>query len=181
MFEPFNLKSTKHLIIEIKAKCEDQGKIRDLLKARQADFKGLDHQIDTYFKVNHGRLKLREGNIENYLIFYERANQKGPKQSESTLYEIAPGASLKDLLVKSLGVLAVVDKQREIYFINNVKFHLDQVQRLGAFVEIEAIDATGNIGLEKLREQCSYYLALFGIKDSDLLADSYSDQIIGPK
>ena len=49
----------KHLNIEIKAKCSDHEKIRDLLKSCKADFKGLDHQVDTYFKANHGRLKLR--------------------------------------------------------------------------------------------------------------------------
>jgi len=66
----------KHLNIEIKAKCNDQEKIRSVLKSRNADFKGTDHQIDTYFKVNNGRLKLREGNIENFLVFYEREDKK---------------------------------------------------------------------------------------------------------
>jgi predicted adenylyl cyclase CyaB len=171
----------KHLNIEIKAKCTNQEKIREMLISRKADFKGVDHQIDTYFVAPHGRLKLREGNIENHLIFYERENKKGPKQADIILYDSKPGSTLKDILTKSLGVLAVVDKKREIYFIDNVKFHLDVVENLGTFMEIEAIDSTGEIGKEKLLEQCNYYLELFGIQEADLLNDSYSDQILAQK
>jgi predicted adenylyl cyclase CyaB len=167
-----------HINIEIKARCADQDKIREILRSHKADFKGADHQIDTYFKVNNGRLKLREGNIENYLIFYERENKEGPKQSNVILYKSEPNSNLKELLIKSLGTLAVVDKKREIYFIDNVKFHVDTVRNLGTFTEIEAIDTTGNIGKEKLQEQCEYYLTLLGIQESDLLTNSYSDQIL---
>lgn len=167
-----------HINIEIKAKCSDQDKIRTILIAQKADFKGVDHQIDSYFKVNNGRLKLREGNIENYLIFYEREDMEGPKQSNVILLKSEPGSPLKEILEKSLGYLAVVDKQREIYFIENVKFHLDKVKDLETFVEIEAIDKEGNIGREKLLEQCQYYLKLFEIKDADLLTGSYSDLLL---
>ena len=62
-------------IIEIKAKSKTQEKVRDLLLANDAAFKGEDHQIDTYFNVANGRLKLREGNIENNLIHYIRENK----------------------------------------------------------------------------------------------------------
>lgn len=61
-------------IIEIKARCLDQDKVRNILIGENADFKGKDHQIDTYFNVHNGRLKLREGTIENNLIHYERPN-----------------------------------------------------------------------------------------------------------
>ena len=73
------------LNIEIKAKCSDLEKIRAILNSQQARFIGTDHQIDTYFKVNTGRLKLREGSIENALIHYNRPNQAGPKKSEIIL------------------------------------------------------------------------------------------------
>lgn len=164
--------------IEIKAKCSDQDRIRKILGSNSADFKGVDHQIDTYFNVNSGRLKLREGNIENHLVYYERENIKGPKESSTILFDSDPGSSLKEILSRSLGQLIVVDKKREIYFIGNVKFHLDTVKDLGTFVEIEAIDEKGDMGREKLLEQCSHFLALFKIKKEDLLADSYSDMLI---
>ena len=167
-----------HINIEIKARTTDQEKIRDILKTCGADFKGIDHQIDTYFKVTTGRLKLREGNIENHLIYYERENMVGPKKSSVMLYKNNPDSNLKEILIASLGVLVVVDKQREIYFIENVKFHLDIVVGLGTFVEIEAIDKDGSIGNEKLLKQCNYYLNLFNILKDDLIQNSYSDLIL---
>lgn len=167
-----------HLNVEIKAYCKNQEKIRDILRSKNADFKGLDHQIDTYFKVNFGRLKLREGNIENFLIFYDRENKEGPQESKVTLFKSDPKSTLKEILEKSLGILVVIDKQREIYFLDNVKFHLDNVKDLGNFVEIEAIDAAGNIGKEKLLKQCQEYMKLFDIQEKDLISESYSDLLL---
>lgn len=171
-------KSFKKINIEIKARAKNQERIREVLKSKNADFKGVDHQIDTYFKVNFGRLKLREGNIENYLIHYDREDKEGPKQSNVLLYNFKPGSSLKEILENSLGILVVVDKRREIYFIENVKFHIDDVKDLGLFIEIEAIDEKGDIGLEKLHEQCNFYLDLFNILKEDLVSISYSDLLL---
>jgi adenylate cyclase class 2 len=168
----------KHLNIEIKATCSDQEKVRDFLTSHHADSKGIYHQIDSYFNVNNGRLKLREGTIEKFLIFYEREDKEGPKQSNIILYPFDPNSSLKEILIRSLGLLVVVDKSREIYFIDNVKFHIDTVKNLGTFIEIEAIDSEGNIGKEKLLEQCNAYLSHFGIKESDLIPVSYSDLLL---
>ena len=122
-------------------------------------------------------MKLREGNIENYLVFYERENINGPKQTNVIIYENCQTSTLKDILTESLGKFVEVYKKREIFFIENVKFHLDTVKDLGTFVEIEAIDKDGDIGKDKLLEQCNYYLNLFGIDSKDLIANSYSDMI----
>lgn len=168
----------KHTNIEIKAKCTNHDKIREILKSRNADFKGTDHQIDTYFKVNRGRLKLREGNIENFLIYYERENKEEPKQSDIILFKSPSESSLKPILLNSCGILVIVDKKREIYFIRNVKFHIDTVCDLGTFMEIEAIDSDDSIGREKLLEQCNEYLKLFDISDKDLVSVSYSDLLL---
>ena len=168
----------KHSIIEIKAKCDKHQEARNIFKEKGADFEGLDHQIDTYFKVNTGRLKLREGNIENFLVFYERENKLGPKKSKALLYKSSPDSVLKQILIDSLGILTVVDKKREIYFIDNIKFHLDNVEGLGSFMEIEAIDKDGSIGEEKLLEQCQLYLKLFNISSDNLVSCSYSDLIL---
>ena len=92
---------------------------------------GEDHQVDTYFNVPNGRLKLREGNIEHALIFYERSNSATAKQSNVILYQHKPDTALKVILEKSLGIKTVVDKKRKIYFIDNVKFHFDVVEGLG--------------------------------------------------
>lgn len=167
-----------HVNIEIKARTDCADEIRELLKEQKADFKGIDQQVDTYFHVPNGRLKLRQGNIENHLIHYNRPDQEGPKQSDVTLHPVADGHSLKESLARALGILVVVDKRREISFIDNVKFHIDDVKGLGSFVEIEAIDKEGVIGKEKLLEQCHYYMELLRIKESDLVSDSYSDMLL---
>lgn len=163
--------------IEIKASCSDQDTIRDVLNIKHAQFRGEDHQVDTYFKVPHGRLKLREGNIENSLIFYERENIEGPKKSEVILIK-DPAPSLKEILSKALDIIVVVDKKREIYFIDNVKFHIDTVLGLGTFIEIEAIKEDSSKEETKLLEQCRFYLDLFGILREDLISDSYSDLLL---
>ena len=163
--------------IEIKARCNKPEFIRTILTEKGAVFKGIDHQIDTYFNVKSGRLKLREGNIENHLIHYHRVNQEGPKKSVVSLYQTQPDTTLKKILTDAIGIKVVVDKQRAIYYIDNVKFHLDVVQQLGNFVEIEAIDTDGTISEEQLQIQCADYLQLFQILPADLLAASYSDML----
>jgi adenylate cyclase class 2 len=167
-----------HHIIEIKARSTQQEKVREILTNKKAIFKGIDHQIDSYFNVPNGRLKLREGNIENHLIHYHRSNQEGPKLSEVSLYKTQPESSLKKILSDALGVLVVVDKQREIYFIDNVKFHIDTVKELGTFVEIEAIGNKGESSKEVLQEQCEHFIKLLKIEEKDLVAVSYSDLLL---
>lgn len=161
--------------VEIKAKCKEANKIEALLMAKNARYIGEDHQVDTYFNVANGRLKLREGSIENNLIHYKRSNQEGPKKSVVALYGSAPNSTLKEVLTRANGVKVVVDKRRKIFFIKNVKFHLDIVKNLGSFVEIEAIDKDGSINEEQLQEQCDFYMAYLGIESTDLIAVSYSD------
>jgi adenylate cyclase class 2 len=166
------------LNIEIKARCKNLDSIRHILNQSNAVLKGVDHQIDTYFDCRNGRLKLREGNIEHHLIHYDREDKAGPKRSLVTLFRPQPDSALKDILAKSLGILVVVDKKREIYFIDNIKFHLDTVIGLGSFVEIEAIDNSGDIGQEKLQQQCEDNIKLLGIQPDDLIEFSYSDMLL---
>jgi predicted adenylyl cyclase CyaB len=169
----------KVINIEIKARSDRNDHIRDLLRARNAEFRGEDHQVDTYFKSASGRLKLREGRIENNLIYYERPDHTDLKTSRCILFKTEPGSSLKKILEKSMGVIAIVDKIREIYFLDNVKIHLDHVSGLGTFVEIEAQSEEGDLGEDYLQEQCSALMKDFGIRRSDLLSHSYSDMISG--
>lgn len=178
VFANLPLQSMRRLNIEIKAHCRQPKKIRERLLENGAAFIGTDHQVDTYFRVSEGRLKLREGTIENALIHYRRANQTGPKKSEVLLYQPTDGKGLKALLTSALGILVIVDKKRAIFFIDNVKFHLDEVRELGAFVEIEAIDRNGETGEAQLRRQCEYYLGLLEVRSDDLVEVSYSDLII---
>jgi adenylate cyclase, class 2 len=163
---------------EFKASATDVDLLEKKLCELHPVFKGEDHQVDTYFNVTAGRLKLREGNIENALIHYERTDEAGAKQSNIILYEHEPSKALKDILVKTLGIKTVVDKIRRIYFIDNVKFHFDTVQGLGKFIEVEAIDRTGDIGVDKLKAQCRSYAELFDLQQDNYIANSYSDMLL---
>jgi adenylate cyclase, class 2 len=163
-----------HINYEFKAKCDDIEALESRLQIHNPRFVGTDHQVDTYFNVPNGRLKLREGTIENSLIHYDRTDTAGAKQSNVSLYHPS-NKSLKQVLEKALGVKIVVDKKRKIYFVDNVKFHFDEVKDLGSFVEVEAIDKDGTIGIEILKEQCSLYVQLFEISKEQFIAESYSD------
>jgi len=164
--------------IEFKAAAKELDVLENLLAQHNALFIGEDHQIDTYFNVQTGRLKLREGNIETALIHYERENFAGAKSSHVLLYQHLSDKTLKEILIKTLDIKVVVIKRRKIYFINNVKFHFDTVAGLGTFVEVEAIDKDGSIDKEKLQAQCDEYAAMFGIAAKDFCSLSYSDMIL---
>jgi adenylate cyclase class 2 len=162
---------------EFKARVTDLEEKEKLLLTLNPVFIGEDNQTDTYFNVPAGRLKLREGNIENSLIFYNRENTGGAKQSDVILYRHEPDSSLKDILVKVHGIKVAVIKKRRIYFIENVKFHFDRVEGLGTFMEVEAIDNTGTVNVEKLKEQCDHYITFFNIQPRDFCKESYSDML----
>ena len=166
------------LNVEIKARCADPSSVRQWLQDNGADFNGTDHQSDTYFAVANGRLKLREGNIENNLIYYERPDQAGPKNSHFHLVKVEDAAGLKEVLRKANGIKKIVLKKREIYFIANVKFHIDEVPGLGSFVEIEAGNKTApELNQQQLLDQCNYYLQAFRIWEEELMEGSYSDLV----
>lgn len=166
---------------EFKAKVDDLEIYENKLLELQPVFIGLDHQIDTYFNANIGRLKLREGNIENALINYLRDDTANSKESTIILYKHQSDPALKAILRHQLGIKVVVDKMRKIYYIDNVKFHLDEVANLGRYIEVEAIDTNGSIPKENLQNQCEYYLDYFGINKDQLVSMSYSDLILENK
>ncbi|MBS3072010.1 class IV adenylate cyclase [Candidatus Pacearchaeota archaeon] len=167
-----------HINVEFKARCRDPEWAHSYLQRIASEYKGLDHQIDIYFNVPNGRLKLRKGNIENSLIYYQRENISGPKQSDVTLLAVNPDSSLEEILRKSLGVKVEVHKKRHIYFADNVKFHIDEVKDLGNFIEVEALDLRGNLKRELLEIQCKTYREKLRVEDEDLISCSYSDMLL---
>ncbi|MDP7322005.1 MAG: VOC family protein [Bacteriovoracaceae bacterium] len=168
---------SKIINYEIKSRCSSHHKIESILKEEKAFFSGEDHQVDTYFKVDGGRLKHRRGNVENSLIYYQRSDLAEARESHVQLEKLVTDNSLEVLLAKALGINVVVDKRRKIYFIDNIKFHIDYVKDLGVFVEIEAIDEKGALSLQELQEQCESYIKRFGLKRKDFLSLSYSDLV----
>jgi len=172
----------KILNYEFKARMKDSKHIRAALKELRARFIGEDYQRDTYFRVPSGRLKLREGKIENALIFYRRRNLSRARRSEVELVKLAEGDSLGKVLAAALGVRAVVAKRREIYFVGNVKIHLDRVRGLGRFVEVEAIGMSRarrrKPSVKRIREQARRFQKLFRVRRGDIVPQSYSDLIL---
>lgn len=161
--------------VEIKARCSDPVAVRKKLDDARATYLGLDEQRDTYFLAARGRLKLREGNIENSLIAYRRADEPGPKLSNVALYRGSRMAELRTVLVSTLPIDVVVEKSRHIYYLGDAKIHVDSVPFLGHFVEIEVIDAEGDGHAEDLDRRCRELMSLLGVRSSDLVKASYSD------
>lgn len=144
-----------------------------------ARYSGDIQQVDTYYRVPEGRLKLREkspGDAE--LIFYRRPDAMEARACD---YEVvrAPGG-LKSTLADALGVLAVVRKVRRLWLWHNVRIHLDRVEGLGDFVEFEAVlddehaDADGHARLATL-------WFVFGLSQRDVVPVSYLDLMLEKK
>ena len=166
----------KRINYEFKARVTHDAMVRAALKKLRARYIGTDRQVDTYFRVPAGRLKIREGRIENALIFYQRSDARRARRSKIEMMMLPPRNSIRAILTGALGVMVVVDKRREIYFVGNVKIHLDRVRGLGKFVEVEAISRGGS--LAKAQAQAHRFQKLFGVKDSDIVPQSYSDMIL---
>src|SRR3954447_19764842 len=115
----------QYINIEIKARCFHPKTVEAFLFSHKVRFAGTDYQKDTYFNIPNGRLKLRQGNIENNLIFYKRSDQKGPKQSDFQIVSVTKSLELESLLAEALGIKIVVEKKRKIFFLDNIKVHLD--------------------------------------------------------
>jgi len=95
-------------------------------------------QIDTYFKTTYGRLKLREEVGQSELIFYIRPDQPDSKRSDYFRVPVDEPDRLKDVLARALSVDVVVEKTRNVFFQGAIRIHIDEVQGLGHFLEIEA-------------------------------------------
>jgi len=160
--------------LEIKARCPDLAAARAGARALATSWLGLDRQVDTYFRTHAGRLKLRESSRSGgQLIPYLRPDQAGVRRSDYQVIPVADPAGLKKLLTALLGVHRVVAKQREIALCDNVRIHLDRVEGLGSFLELEAV-FDGRPEQEKHeREKLAHLMDQLGVGPEDLLASSY--------
>ena len=161
--------------ITIKARCTDPSEAAKILLQHKADYVGLDVQTDTFYETEIGKLKDRKGNIENVLMHYRREISGGLQKTEVLLYLKNPSPTTVAQICDGKQTLAQVKKFRKIFFIDNVKFHIDHLEGAGHFIEMEAIDLEGSLGMDVLRQQCGYYKELLRIADEDLINDSYVD------
>ena len=161
--------------IEIKAR------VRDLagLRARAEELSDTPVQVipqeDTFFHTPKGRLKLRRLQPDQaQLVYYERPDQDGPKRSNYQIYETGNPEGLLTALSLALGVRGVVRKTRYLYLAGQTRIHLDDVEGLGQFMELEVVlrdgqtDAEGKAIAEEL-------MTRLGVRQEDLLEGAYMD------
>ena len=165
--------------IEIKAEVKDTKKLRALIeKLSEVPGTGIS-QEDTFFHTTRGRLKLRTLSPEHgELIYYERDDVSGPKRSNYLVYTTSDPNSLKATLSASLGIRGVVRKQRSLYQVGQTRIHLDEVEGLGTFLELEVVLNPGQ-SEEKGATIAAELMAQLGIPESDLLEVAYIDLLEG--
>ena len=157
--------------LEIKARDPDPARSLERALALGADDRGEITQRDTYFAPAAGRLKLREqspGDAE--LIQYRRPDAAGPRASDYRLVPVVDADALREALDAALGTLVVVEKRRRLLLFEGVRIHVDEVEGLGSFLELEATDASPS-KVDRLRAELD-------IPDDRLIAGSYSDLLL---
>ncbi len=132
-------------------------------------------QDDTFFVCERGRIKLRAlSATEGQLIFYRRANQAGPKESRFVISPTASPDSLRDALALAYGSAGRVRKHRTQYLVGRTRVHLDRVESLGHFLELEVVLADGESPDAGVKEARALMTAL-GLGDDQLIDGAYVD------
>jgi len=161
--------------IEIKARVDDFETLK--ARAKSISDKPLEviPQEDTFFNTEKGRLKLRLLAPDlGYLIYYERPDQDGPKRSDYHLAKTNDPEDLKTALSLALGVRGVVKKTRYLYMVGQTRIHVDDVEGLGHFMELEVVmredqeDAEGQAIAEDLMRR-------LGVREDALVEGAYMD------
>lgn len=162
--------------IEFKARDPDPNRSLQVSLNVGAQDEGWLHQTDTYFRVRHGRLKLREEGADAQLISYERVDRALARESRYRILAVSDPAGLRDALTAALWVLVVVEKSRLLLW-QGVRIHLDEVCSLGSFMEIEAV-AHPSSDLTIERQRASELQDALAITPDRLVALSYSDELL---
>ncbi len=162
--------------VEIKAKVADLATVRRVVEGL-ADSGPMElEQEDTFFVCPRGRLKLRRfvGCSEAELIYYERPEISGPKESRYIVHPTADPEGLREVLAAAFDIRGVVRKRRSVYLIGQARVHLDQVEGLGEFVELEVVlrpEQKASEGVALAQE----LMEKLGISRSQLIDGAYID------
>ena len=161
--------------VEIKARLSDPAATRRLVERAAGGPPRTLVQADTFFRVERGRLKLREmpGGASE-LIYYERDDRSGPKESRFTRVAVPDAPALRSLLASALGERGRVEKLRLLYRVGRTRIHLDRVAGLGDFLELEVElgpDETVEAGAEEARS----LMARLGVGVDALVPEAYVD------
>ena len=164
--------------IEIKARLAGLARARETALRLGARPMGSLRQIDTFFPAHRGRLKLRQESTGSgdraELIFYERPDEAGPKASVFDLVPVADPELLRRVLTSALGVRLEVRKVRELWMLDRTRIHLDTVEGLGPFLELEVAVDPGDDEGDRI-SLARRYLEEFGVRETDLVRSAYAD------
>lgn len=161
--------------IEIKAKVHDFAVLMKAAEVAAGKEAVVINQRDTFFNSNTGRLKLREfpdGSGE--LISYLRENCLEPVASNYLIYRTNDPNALRNTLKMTLGVRGVVSKTRYLYIVGRTRVHLDDVDDLGHFMELEVVLEPGE-NPDDGDEEARQLMQTLGILDQDLIKCAYID------
>jgi homotetrameric cytidine deaminase len=164
--------------VELKAEDADPARTLERALAAGAQDQGALRQRDTYFSVARGRLKLREevpGGAT--LIAYERPDAASERVSHYRLVPVGEPQALRDALAAANGVSIVVVKRRRLLLWETVRIHLDEVEGLGAFLELEAVAEPGS-DLGRERARVSHLREALDIREEALREGSYADALL---
>ena len=167
------------LNFELKARDPAPERSLRACRALGAEDRGTLRQRDTFFQVAHGRLKLREqdpGGAE--LIQYDRANTACARRSRYRLVRVDDPETLRAALAEALGTLVVVEKERRLFVTGNVRIHLDRVEGLGTFVELEAVVTSGARAEDEAPRVAELRRALH-LGDDRVVGVAYADLLLG--
>ena len=160
---------------EIKARCTDVAAACRQACELTGNRAELILQDDTFFACASGRLKLRVlGDGTGQLIHYHRADEAGPKTSDYIIAPCADPDALREALGRALGVIGRVRKRRWLVMSGRTRIHFDEVEGLGAFIELEVVLADGEPA-ERGTAEAHVLLTQLGIATGDLVSGAYLD------
>ena len=161
--------------IEMKAHVHDLDDLRSRAESLSDSPVQIIPQEDTFFHVPKGRLKLRQLRPDlAQLVYYERPDCEGPKRSHYFIYETRNPENLKMALSLALGVRGVVRKTRYLYLVGQTRIHLDDVEGLGQFMELEVVLRDGQSETEG-QSIAKELMKKLGIRKEDLIDGAYMD------
>ena len=161
--------------VEIKARIDHIEAMLPIARAVSGDEPHVIDQDDTFFPCADGRLKLRDfGDGSGELIHYRRADDTGPKTSDYVRSPTASPATLREALARALGTLGRVRKRRWLLMLGRTRIHLDRVEGLGDFLELEVVLHEGESEAEGV-EEALRLLAALGVDPARLLSGAYLD------
>ena len=161
--------------VEIKAYARNFEEIRLRTEALSDTQVEVIPQEDIFFNTEKGRLKLRILSIDRaQLIYYMRPDQEGPKRSEYHIYETPDPENLKRVLELAYGIRGRVKKIRYLYLVGQTRVHLDEVEGLGQFMELEVVMAPGQSEIQG-QAIAEELMSRLGVERADLLEGAYMD------